>query len=277
MRQKEIIASGVAQANTGGIVYKDVPDWAEYLRVTLSVDAAAGNTPLTDLAVWPTFPRKTAAVVVATGTAGSGSANEVQTISLTGGPTEGAFKILWGGVSANVTVATEEIPATASAAFVQRKLNEALQKSGGAYKTGDIVVTRAGTGTSGDPYVYTLTFSGASVALTDVDAVTITDLGLHTTDNQPSGNPLGGFAGVTQIAGTTSGQVTICYGPGVTGIANDTTTPYYSINTPLPERVAFVLTFDRTSADETYTYIVVAEWIGRGSGGGPKARHIVNA
>lgn len=60
--------------------------------------------------------------------------------------------------------------------------------------------------------------------------------------------------GITQIAGTTAGDIVVHVGPGITGIADDDTGPYYSINSPLPPVLGFRITLDRTTADETYTY-----------------------
>lgn len=63
-----------------------------------------------------------------------------------------------------------------------------------------------------------------------------------------------GWNGITQIVETTAGDIVVQIGPGVTGIADDDTGPFYSINAALPPVLGFVVTLDRTDADETYTY-----------------------
>ena len=63
-----------------------------------------------------------------------------------------------------------------------------------------------------------------------------------------------GWNGITQIAGTTAGDIQVQIGPGITGIADDDTGPFYSLNGVLPGILGFVVTLDRTTADETYTY-----------------------
>ena len=63
-----------------------------------------------------------------------------------------------------------------------------------------------------------------------------------------------GWNGITQIAGTTAGDIQVQIGPGITGIADDDTGPWYSLNGALPSVIGFVVTLDRTTGDETYTY-----------------------
>ena len=63
-----------------------------------------------------------------------------------------------------------------------------------------------------------------------------------------------GWNGITQIAGTTAGDIQVQIGPGITGIADDDTGPFYSLNGVLPGILGFVVTLDRATVDETYTY-----------------------
>lgn len=65
---------------------------------------------------------------------------------------------------------------------------------------------------------------------------------------------LGQWDGITQIAGTTAGDIMFAIGPGITGIADDDTGPMYSVNTVLPPIIGVAITLDRTTGDETYTY-----------------------
>ncbi len=256
-REFRVIASGVAQANTGQTTVVDTPAWANAACYHLSVGVVSGNTPLTDYIIIPQIPVKVGAAVVATTTAGDGTHNEVQTITLTGGPDFGTWQIVWTGISADVTATTKQLSPTESAAAVQTAINEAL--NGTIYGGGlQITVTRSGAGTSGSPYVYTLTWSGDRVNLRNVDAVTVTDLGLciWTTDTNQT---LDGWNGITQIAGTTSGNVQVWLSPPTAAV--DDTAPEYRLGIAfLPTRLAHKITFDRTTGDETYTYALVAEY-----------------
>ena len=71
-----------------------------------------------------------------------------------------------------------------------------------------------------------------------------------------------GWNGITQIAGTTAGDIQVQVGPGITGIADDDTGPFYSLNGVLPSVLGFVVTLDRTTADETYTYSLAYKFTG---------------
>ena len=255
----QLISSGVAQANTGQTTIVNVPPNATYGVFYLTLVATAGTTPLTDFVLYHAVPEITAAAVVATTTAGDGTHNEVQTVTLTGGPTYGTWDYAWGGVSSNVTVSLTGLRYNEPASGVQAALNAALPY-GSTYNGSHIVVTRAGTGTSGDPYVYTFTYSGASVLFTNVDAATVdgTKLGTYTTDTAIAlGN---NWDGITQIAGTTAGSVVVTVGPGVTGIADDDTGPNYFLNCVLPSKIAAKVLFDRTTGNEVYTYSLYADW-----------------
>lgn len=259
MRSLELIKAGVVQANTGQTTVFDVPDFARYATFFLKVKDAAGNTPLTDLVLYHAAPEITSAVVVATTTGGDGTHDEVQTVTLTGGPTFGTFDLTWPGISADTSAVLANIPFNASAAQLQTAFVDAL-RTNATYRGEDIVVTRSGAGTSGSPYVYTLTHSGATVDKANIDAVTVdgTKLATFTSDTDfGAGNT---WNGITQIAGTTAGGIMVAVGPGVTGIADDDTGAAYFANVPLSSRMGAKLTFDRSTGDETYTYSLYADY-----------------
>ena len=379
MRETKLIASGVAQANTGQTTVVETPKWAKNATFYLNVVAAAGTTPLTDYVIYHATPKVTAAATVATTSAGGAAVNEVQTtelsgmvdgtdsvkltwngvestqtilgsdneatritksqtaidqcattfsgytagdivvsagadadhqvftfsgasvaardvtaitvtsgaggasgtvaettkgvgherqtITLTGGPTHGTWTITWPGVSADLTtpITTGPIPATATAAQVSDALERAFNPAGRhqpstAYDGRHITVSRTGAGTSGSPYVYLLVFDGASVALTDVDAVTVDGSGLYTYAADTAQGIGNAWNGITQIAGTTSGSVRVRVGPALTGVAEDDTGAVYSVDDMLPGRIAHVLTFDRTTGNEVYTYSLYADY-----------------
>lgn len=67
--------------------------------------------------------------------------------------------------------------------------------------------------------------------------------------------------GITQIAGTTSGNVVAIIGAGNVDTEDDTG-PIYFLKDALPQEWNIVLTLDRTTADETYTYTLGVEFIG---------------
>ncbi len=258
MRTLQHIVGGVAQANTGQTTVFNVPPNATYAKFYLKVKTAAGTTPLTDLVLYDCPPEITAAPVVATTTAGDGTHNEVQTVTLTGGPTHGTWTLTWPGVSADTNATTGAIKATSTAAELQELINKALPNTG-TYKGEHIVVTRSGSGTSGAPYVYTLTHSGSTVSLRDIDAVTVngTQLYTWTTDTEAATGNV--WNGITQVAGTTASGVTVTVGPGVAAAEDDTGAAYF-LNAVLSARMAAKLTFDRGDADELYTYSLWAEF-----------------
>lgn len=66
--------------------------------------------------------------------------------------------------------------------------------------------------------------------------------------------------GITQIVGTTAANVVIHWGQGYD--TEDDTGPIYFLKDELPAKFNAVLTFDRTTGDETYTYSLVAEFVG---------------
>lgn len=188
------------------------------------------------------------------------TADEVQTITLTGGPTDGTFTVQWTGSAAKpMTVSTGPISATATAAEFQRAWNKAFPESNASFRGSDIVVTRSGAGTTGSPYVFTLSFTGATARDQNVDAVTVTGTGLFS-DAAVAVDYMG-WDGITQIAGTTSGQVFLHLGPMESDTADDTGA-IYQLQSELPEKLAHLITFDRTSSNEKYTYSLYATYIG---------------
>lgn len=67
---------------------------------------------------------------------------------------------------------------------------------------------------------------------------------------------------------TGAAHLVVDIGPGVTGIANDVTQAATgfsaaALNCILPEFLGITLTFDRTTADETYTYTLSVRFEGR--------------
>lgn len=65
--------------------------------------------------------------------------------------------------------------------------------------------------------------------------------------------------GITQIAGTTSGNVVAHLGLGGVDTEDDTGAIYFAKD-PLPGKWNIVTTLDRTTGDETYTYSIVVEF-----------------
>jgi hypothetical protein len=79
-------------------------------------------------------------------------------------------------------------------------------------------------------------------------------------------NPVSGNAvdmqwnGITQIAGTTAGNVVVVIG-GSNVDTEDDTGPIYFVKDPLPMEWNIVLTLDRTSGNEQYTYSLSVEFM----------------
>jgi hypothetical protein len=72
---------------------------------------------------------------------------------------------------------------------------------------------------------------------------------------------LADWDGITQIAGASAPLLSVVQvGPGITGIADDDTGPYYKVNTALPPLLGFKVTLDRTTGNETYTYTLAVAW-----------------
>ena len=93
---------------------------------------------------------------VAETTAGSAGVSEVQTITLTDGPTAGTWAITHAGQTTSA-LASNESAAAASAAMV------ALSNvTGSGIASDEVVVTRSGAGTQASPYIYTLTWRADS-------------------------------------------------------------------------------------------------------------------
>ena len=142
------------------------------------------------------------------------------------------------------------------------------------WKPGSIVTVRTGTeqATTGQTdWVAVPGWAVDMVVTLEVTAVVgttpLTDFKLTVTDpvSLDDGFALdfAGWNGITQIAGTTAGDIVVQIGPGITGIADDDTGPFYKVNAILPPVLGFVTTLDRTSADETYTYALRAVFKGR--------------
>jgi hypothetical protein len=92
-----------------------------------------------------------------------------------------------------------------------------------------------------------------------VDAVTVdgTKLYTHTVSTTTD---FAGWDGITQIAGTTAGEVVVIVGPDESDTTDDTGA-IYQVQSVLPDKLAAVLTFDRTSSNETYTYSLYATFV----------------
>lgn len=76
--------------------------------------------------------------------------------------------------------------------------------------------------------------------------------------DQSTSTPLEGWDGITQLSAVD--LVTVRVGPH--RVANDDTGVDYHIATLLPQFLDAVVTLDRTSANETYTYTLSVLWVG---------------
>lgn len=255
-RQSVLVAAEVLDATTGATYQTITPSWATSAIFALSVTDVNGSSDTVDYTIDHVIRKQPGVAAVSTDTAGDGSNDEVQLVTLTGGPDQGTFTLAWTGESANIAVNTGPIPYNASAARVADELNRAI--AGTAYAPPGpppVGVTRAGAGTSGDPYIYTVTFSGPGVDKTDVDEMTVNmdELFTHATLT----DDFQGWNGITQL--TDVDDVIVQIGPYEPATTDDTG-PVYRIQASLPERLAHTLAF--TSTDETYTYSLWATYIG---------------
>jgi hypothetical protein len=220
---------------------------------TLARTDVSAITITTPVGFTPTGVTETTKGVVST-------QDEAQTITLTGGPTDGTFTVTWTGVGADINVTTPPIPATATATEVKDALKAALGAAGtGGYQGSDIVDVRTGAGTSGDPFVHTLTFSGPTTRDLNVDAVTVDGSKLFT-NTAGTTTDFGGWDGITQIAGTTAAEVEIIVGPDESDTTDDTGA-VYQVQHVLPDKMAAVITLDRTTGNELYTYSLYVSFV----------------
>ena len=142
------------------------------------------------------------------------------------------------------------------------------------WKPGSIVTVRAASAQADTGQTDWVAVPGWAVDMTVFLEVTATPGTTNTTDFKlVVTDPVSlddGFAidfadwnGITQIAETTAGDIVVQVGPGVTGIADDDTGPFYKVNAVLPPVLGFRITLDRTDTDETYTYNLSAVFTGR--------------
>ncbi len=135
----------------------------DLFKVTNSPDAIGSIQLIDDVQMFVSdgVPTDSAEVTIVTTVPGDDSppTNEQQTVTLTGGPTGGTFTLTFDGET------TTPIAYNASAATVKAALDALSNIT-------TVTVTRAGSGTSGSPYVYTVTFSGTGLAATDVAEMT---------------------------------------------------------------------------------------------------------
>lgn len=66
--------------------------------------------------------------------------------------------------------------------------------------------------------------------------------------------------GITQIAGTTAGNVVVVLGAHNVDTEDDTG-PIYFVKDALPQEWNIVITLDRTTGDETYSYTLSTEFM----------------
>jgi hypothetical protein len=134
---------------------------------------------------------------------------EVETVTLTGGPTGGTFTLTLPASGAEPAQSTTALPFNETAANVQAAL-AALPRLGAS----GVTVTRTGTGTAGDPYIYTVTFGrnlGDVPQLTAANTFTGGTTPTVTVATTTPGNAAGGKYGPYDPAAT-DGRQTLARG-----------------------------------------------------------------
>lgn len=132
---------------------------------------------------------------------------EVQTVEFTGGPTGGSAVLTLPAAGNDAAESTSALAYNASAAAVLAAL-QALSRLG---PNGVTSVTRAGAGSAGDPYIYTVTFNrllGNVPALTATNTFTGGTTPTVTIATSTSGTTSGGKYGPYDSAAT-DGRATI--------------------------------------------------------------------
>lgn len=168
-----------------------------------------------------------AAVRVATTTNGAAATNEIQDITTENDGSQYYFTLSF---TLFTTQTTSLIPYTATAGVVQSRL-EALSNIG----TGNVTVTRSGSGTAASPYVYRVTFVGALAMAVNTLDPTVYDLSGALSSNQDlvsvaviqegSNSGVNEVQTVTLANGPTAGTFTLTFqGQTTAGIAYNATT-----------------------------------------------------
>jgi hypothetical protein len=236
---------GAAQADTGQCDWLAVPGWAQYATVHFFPTTFGGTTPTALLSLLVPHPigkdpgRVTRLAEHAALTAITTSAlDEVQTLSLSAGIATETFKLTFNTheSSTAVTLPTGGF-ANVTAAQIKTCL---LTISDWISNTDDIAVVK----TLND---YAITFTGL-LGATDIGAITVTS---------KVGAADGSVAETTK--GVAGASLLVNIGPGVTGIADDVTNSataasIVNLNCVLPPILGVRLLFDRTSANEVYSY-----------------------
>jgi hypothetical protein len=277
MRHTEVILSKSADATSGYTVVKETPRWARNLVITLYGDEDTDSTQTSfdfdafHCSLYPGVTNGGAAVTIATSTAGSSTQSEVQTLTFNGnaslvppaylGP-YGSFALTFSDITTTAYISCMPGGGYPSAKQVQDACNEAFARGGYNDSISVSAVGVPATTASVTQTIYTITYAqGAHFGLANVAAVTADTTGLMLAVPDTATNFFDWDGITAQTTQSTSEYSVIQIGPGITGIANDDTAHFYSLNGVLPQFIAFKVTTDVTTDTAcTYTYQVIGEY-----------------
>ncbi len=235
MRLTEFV-DGVAYPASGtGTVTTVIksPTWANRATFTFAtnvIGTGTGSSALTFLEVAPAFTVVPAVAETTTGTTGT---FEVQTITMTGEPTDGSFTVGVVGVGTTTVYTTPFMPLKEVKNRASRITDHLIEA--GLPNAADVKWTvTVGTGSS-TPTVFTATFSGTFV---NNQTAIVVD-GSRLFKNTTTALALGNMTAITVTSTTGTNYEIMRVGPGETGIADVFNAGHIThLNMTLPEYIA---------------------------------------
>jgi hypothetical protein len=250
MRITEFVDSQIAATATSTTytTFK-APTWATRATLWFTTAITGTGTATIDFKLVETLPSFTTAPSVSETTTGTTGTFEVQTITMTGEPTGGAFRV---GVTGQGTTTVYTTPYMPLAEVKNRpgRISDHLIEAGLPNASDLKWSVVAGTGAT-TPTVFTATFSGAFTG--NQTAIAVTGDRLFTYAYQ-AGVDFADWNGVTQLTATGTLYDIVRISPGETGIADDDTAHVYKINTQIPEYFTAKVTVVAAVANNTASY-----------------------
>lgn len=257
MRTFQLVDSKVAVVATSTTyVTLTPPSFAQRATLYFTSLMTGTGTATLDFALQENIPAVSAAPVVATTVTGTTGTFAVQTITMTGEPTDGSLKFGVTGKGTNTVFTTAYMPIR-DIKNRPSKIGDFLAQAGINLPEDLKFSAVLGTGAS-TPTVFTLTYSGGYTLAQTAVAVT----GDRLYNWTRSAINFADWDGVTQrtsAASTATNYDVVRIGPGESGIADDDTAATYKINATLPPQLVTKVTVLAT-ATGLASYSVFVAW-----------------